>query len=112
MSSPRINDISSVDNIFYRSLDVTIDAGRASVSREGQAVELRAKAFLVLLYLVEQRHRVISKEELFERIWPGTSVGDATLVGCIQEIRKALADDPKIPKFIKTVPKLGYRFVA
>ena len=66
----------------------------------------------MLLFLVEQRHRVVSKEELFERLWPGTTVVDATLMGCIQEIRRALADDARTPRFIKTLPKLGYRFMA
>jgi DNA-binding winged helix-turn-helix (wHTH) protein len=98
--------------VVYRSLDVEIDPGCARLLRGGREVELRSKAFLVLLYLVEQRHRLISKDELFERVWPDTAVTDATLIGCVQEIRKALGDDAKIPRFIKTLSKRGYRFVA
>lgn len=112
MSAPRINAVASGDQVVYRSLDVEIDPGCASVHRGGRDVELRAKAFLVLLYLVEQRHRVVSKEELFDRVWSGTAVTDAALIGCVQEIRKALGDPAKVPRFIKTLPKLGYRFVA
>jgi DNA-binding winged helix-turn-helix (wHTH) protein len=85
---------------------------RASVVRAGEEVHLRAKAFLVLLFLVEHRDRVVAKEELFERLWPGSTVVDATLVGCIQEIRKALRDQASASRFIKTVPRLGYCFVA
>jgi DNA-binding winged helix-turn-helix (wHTH) protein len=112
MAAPRIDAISHDDQGVYRSLDVEIDPGCATVLRRGREVALRAKAFLVLLYLLQQRHRVVSKEELFDRIWPDTSVTDATLAGCIQEVRKALGDDAKVPRFIKTLPKLGYRFVA
>src|ERR1700692_1054923 len=97
MSSPRINDISTTSQVIYRSLGLEIDPGRASVFLAGKEVELRAKAFLLLVYLFEHRDRVVSKEELFERIWPDTTVVDATLVGCIQEIRKALGDQVKVP---------------
>ncbi|MBY0506585.1 MAG: winged helix-turn-helix domain-containing protein [Bryobacteraceae bacterium] len=96
----------------YRCLDLEIDPGVPSVSRGGQPVELRAKALTLLLFLIDQRHRIVSKEEIFERAWPGTAVVDATLAGCIQEIRKALGDDAKEPRFIRTAPRLGYRFVG
>jgi DNA-binding winged helix-turn-helix (wHTH) protein len=112
MAAPRITPVTNRDQVVYRSLDVEIDPGCARVLRDGREVELRAKAYLVLLYLVEQRHRVVSKEELFDRVWSATAVTDATLIGCVQEIRKALGDPAKVPRFIKTLPKLGYRFVA
>lgn len=96
----------------YRCLDLEIDPGVPSVSRAGQPVELRAKALTLLLFLIDQRHRIVSKEEIFERSWPGIAVVDATLAGCIQEIRKALGDNAKDPRFIRTAPRLGYRFVA
>ncbi|MBI4904974.1 MAG: winged helix-turn-helix domain-containing protein [Acidobacteria bacterium] len=98
--------------VVYRCLDIEIDTGAPAVSRNGQDLELRAKALLVLLFLLDNRDRIVNKEEIFEKVWPGVTVVDATLAGCIQEIRKALADDAKDPKFIKTIPRLGYRFVA
>lgn len=98
--------------IAYRYLDLEIDPGVPAITRAGQPIELRAKALTLLLFLVEQRHRIVSKEEIFERLWPNTAVVDATLAGCIQEIRRALSDDAKNPLIIRTVPKLGYRFVA
>jgi adenylate cyclase len=55
---------------------------------------------------------VISKEELFGAVWPEVTVGDAALVTCIQELRKALGDDAKKPKFIETRHRRGYRFLA
>ena len=98
--------------IAYRYLDLEIDPGVPAITRAGQPIELRAKALTLLLFLVDQRHRIVSKEEIFERVWPNTAVMDATLAGCIQEIRRALADAAKDPHIIRTVPKLGYRFVA
>ncbi len=99
-------------HIAYRYLDLEIDPGVPAITRAGQPIELRAKALTLLMLLVEQRHRIVSKEEIFERVWPSTAVMDATLAGCIQEIRRALGDDAKHPLIIRTVPKLGYRFVA
>src|ERR1035437_8961604 len=101
MADISIQAVSGRYNGVYRTLDVEIDPARASVVRAGEEVHLRAKAFLVLLFLVEHRDRVVAKEELFERLWPGSTVGDATLVGCIQEIRKALRDQASASRFIK-----------
>ena len=99
-------------HITYRYLNLEIDPGVPAITRAGQAIELRAKALTLLMFLVDQRHRIVSKEEIFDRVWPNTAVMDATLAGCIQEIRRALGDDAKHPLIIRTVPKLGYRFVA
>ena len=95
-----------------RCLDVEIDPSIPSIRRGGEEVDLRAKGLQVLLFLVENRHRVVSRDEILENSWPGIHVVDATLAGCIQEIRKALGDDAKDPRFIRTLPKLGYRFIA
>ena len=104
--------VSEQRRTFYRCLDLEIDPIVPSLTRSGQPVELRAKALTLLLFLFDQRHRIVSKEEIFERVWPNTAVMDATLAGCIQEVRRALGDDAKDPRFIRTVPRLGYRFVA
>src|SRR6185503_6655574 len=73
---------------------------------------LRSKTFQVLVYLLEQRERLVAKDELFERVWAGTAVSDNTLEHCLAEIRKILGDDSRRPRFIKTVPRAGYRFIA
>ncbi len=106
------DQVSEQRRTLYRCLDLEIDPVVPSITRAGQPVELRAKALTLLLFLVDQRHRIVGKEEIFERVWPNTAVMDATLAGCIQEVRRALGDDAKDPRFIRTVPRLGYRFVA
>ncbi len=62
--------------------------------------------------MIEQRQRLIGKEELIENFWQGAAVTDNAIVQCIKEIRKALGDDPHEPRFIRTIHKIGYRFIA
>src|ERR1043166_2024673 len=75
-------------------------------------VHLTPKALALLSYMAERPGEVITKEELFGAIWPETAVGDAALVTCIQELRKALRDDARRPRYIETVHRRGYRFIA
>src|SRR5262245_55686301 len=62
--------------------------------------------------LVENRGRLVSKDELMTRIWPGTFIEEATLARNISDLRKALAQGSTNQKFVETVPKHGYRFIA
>src|SRR4030095_17070084 len=73
---------------------------------------LRPKTFAVLRYLVEHPHRLVSKEDLLEAIWPMLAVSEAVLTVCVGELRKALGDDPQRPQFIETVHGRGYRFIG
>ncbi len=75
-------------------------------------VKLTLKAAAVLGALLERAGEPVSKQELFERVWRGTVVSDDALVTCIQELRKALGDDARNPKFIETRHRRGYRFLA
>jgi tetratricopeptide (TPR) repeat protein len=97
---------------IYRFDDIEIDVSRASVMRGGQEQHLRQQSFHVLVYLIGHRQTLISKEELIENFWQGAAVTDNTIVQCIKEIRKALNDHPREPRFIKTFHKIGYRFIA
>jgi adenylate cyclase len=75
-------------------------------------VRLTPKAARVLGMLIGRAGEPVTKEELFSEVWRGTVVGDDALVTCIQELRKALGDDAKKPRFIETRHRRGYRFVA
>jgi len=75
-------------------------------------IKLTPKAALVLAVLVARAGEPVSKDELFAEAWRGTVVSDDALVTCIQELRKALGDDAKKPKFIETRHRRGYRFIA
>src|ERR1041385_5804485 len=96
----------------YRFADVEVDPSQGCLTRGGEKQYLRQKTFEVLLYLLEERQRLVTKEELIERVWEGTAVTDDPLVKCIVDIRKALGDDSHHPRFVKTLPKKGYHFIG
>jgi DNA-binding winged helix-turn-helix (wHTH) protein len=85
---------------------------RQLLRREKGDVRLSTKAFDLLCALVEQRPKVLEKSALHARIWPATFVVDANLTVLIAEIRRALADPPRNPQFIRTVHGVGYAFHA
>jgi DNA-binding winged helix-turn-helix (wHTH) protein len=88
----------------------TIDTGTRQLLRDGSEVHLSPKAFDLLSTLVEERPRVVEKTALHSRIWPDTHVVEANLNVLIGEIRKALADSVKQPRFVRTVHGVGYAF--
>ncbi len=92
--------------------DVEVDTRRGCVRRGDGEHHLRQKSFQVLVYLLERRDRLVTKNELIETVWRDTAVTDDVLVQCIKEIRRSLGDDTHSPRFIKTVPKAGYRFIG
>ena len=73
---------------------------------------LRGKTFAVLYCLLEHPGQLVSKEALFNAVWPETYVSDVVLMGCIHQLRKALGDNTQKPRFIETVHRRGYRFIA
>jgi len=75
-------------------------------------VKLTPKASAVLKALVTHAGQPVRKEDLFASVWKGTAVSDDALTSCIQELRKAFADDAKRPRFIETRHRRGYQFVA
>ncbi|MEO0998418.1 MAG: AAA family ATPase, partial [Pseudomonadota bacterium] len=96
----------------YSFADCVLDTDRRELRRAGRVVATRPKVYQVLSYLVEQRDRVVSKDELLSECWPGRVVGDATLNSVLKEIRRAVGDSGKTQRFLKTLHGQGYRFVA
>ena len=89
-----------------------LDATRRLLSKNGEAVPLTHKAFEMLALLVENRGRVVTKEELLSEVWPDTFVEEGSLARNISVLRKALGEQPGEHQYIQTIPKQGYRFVA
>lgn len=89
-----------------------LDAVNERLLRNGKQIRLTPKAFSVLRYLAERSDQLITKEALLKTLWPDIAVTDAVLTVCVGEIRKALGDRSKKPKFIETVHRRGYRFLA
>jgi DNA-binding winged helix-turn-helix (wHTH) protein/tetratricopeptide (TPR) repeat protein len=89
-----------------------LDPDNACLWRGTKAVRLTPKAFAVLQCLAEHHGQLVTKDVLLESVWPGTAVGDAVLKVCVREIRKALGDRVGAPRFVATVHRRGYRFIA
>jgi DNA-binding winged helix-turn-helix (wHTH) protein len=88
------------------------DSDTREVRRGGARVELSPKAFELLEVLIESRPRVLPKQEIHERLWPGVFVSDASLSNLVAELRAALRDDAQKPTVVRTVHRFGYGFVA
>lgn len=100
------------EKLIYRFGDVEVDTLHGCVRCGGDERHLRKQTFQVLIYLLEQRRHLITKQELMDEIWKDIAVTDDVLVQCIKEIRRVIGDDSHHPRFIKTVPKAGYRFIG
>jgi DNA-binding winged helix-turn-helix (wHTH) protein len=88
-----------------------LDPHTGQLWRGKQEVRLTGKASAVLRLLVARDGQVVTKGELFAAVWPETVVSDAALTSCIQELRKALKDDPRQPRYLKTIHRRGFQFV-
>ena len=86
------------------------DSGMRELLADGQPAHLSPKAFDVLKMLLERRPNVVDKQEIYRAIWPNTFVGDAALNVVVAEIRRVLDDDPRTPRYIRTVHRVGYAF--
>jgi DNA-binding winged helix-turn-helix (wHTH) protein len=89
-----------------------LDPGNRQLTREGVPVELNARYFDALALLVAEQGRLVSKDRFLQEVWRGVPVTDEALTQCIKTLRKQLGDDAARPRFIETVPKHGYRFIA
>ena len=98
---------------FYEFGDFRLDLTNKSLARAGgENVPITRKMFETLLALVENADRLMEKDALMQRIWHDRFVEESNLTFNIKMLRKALGDDASKPKFIETVPRRGYRFIA
>jgi DNA-binding winged helix-turn-helix (wHTH) protein/tetratricopeptide (TPR) repeat protein/type II secretory pathway predicted ATPase ExeA len=89
-----------------------LDLRAGQLSREGQPIQLRPKTFAVLQYLAERPGELLTKHALLDAVWTGVAVSEDVVRISANELRNALGDDRTAPRFIETVPRRGYRFVA
>lgn len=97
---------------IYRFADFTLEAREHRLRRGDQEIYLRPKPFETLVYLLERHGHLVEKNELLDTVWADSLVTESTLTHCIEEIRKALQDDAHHPQYIKTIPRLGFKFIA
>jgi predicted ATPase/DNA-binding winged helix-turn-helix (wHTH) protein len=89
-----------------------LDLANERLWRLAQPLPLRPKTFAVLRCFVEHPGQLLTKEALFEAVWPATVVSDVVLKVCVRELRHALGDNARQPRFIETVHGRGYRFIG
>ena len=102
--------MSSRAPVRVRSGDWVFDGPARRLTRGGQLVAITPKAFDLLGVLLEARPRALSKAELGERLWPGTFVSSTSLAQLVTEVRKALGDPARVPRYVRTVHRFGYAF--
>jgi DNA-binding winged helix-turn-helix (wHTH) protein len=96
----------------YRFGGFVLDCGTRELLRQGSAVPLAPKAFLLLELLLRSRPRAVSRTRLKQALWPATHVGPTSLHVLASQVRAALEDDPRSPRWIRTVPRFGYAFAG
>ncbi|MEQ8897111.1 MAG: alpha/beta fold hydrolase [Roseovarius sp.] len=98
--------------MIHRFADCTLDTGRHELCRDGAPVHVEPQVFALLAVMAGSGGAVVSKEALVAQVWKGLNVSDATISARINAARRAVGDDGKAQRVIRTVPKLGFQMVA
>jgi DNA-binding winged helix-turn-helix (wHTH) protein len=89
-----------------------LDTANARLTRDGQPVELAPKAFELLAFLACRPGQLVTKDELLDAVWGRRFITEGVIKTVVSELRAALRDDPRAPRWVETVPRRGYRFVG
>ena len=101
---------STMAELFFG--DFRFDTRRLHLEGPEAVVEVRAKTLELLVYLIQHRNRFVPRAELMDSLWPGVTVTPSSLTQCVSELRQALGDSARAPRYVETRVKLGYRFIA
>ncbi|HKE93935.1 MAG TPA: winged helix-turn-helix domain-containing protein, partial [Povalibacter sp.] len=96
----------------YQVADYVIDTATYRITTGGDAIPVEPRVFDLLVYLIRHRDRVLSREELFQEVWDGREVSDATLSNHVKSVRKILGDSGELQQTILTIRGRGYQFIA
>src|SRR5215203_5529955 len=97
---------------IFSFAEFELDAPRRRLVRDGETLNLHAKAFDLLLFLVENAGRVVSRDEILQTVWDGQFVEESNLTVQISALRKILHDSKQTPKLLVTLPGKGYKFIG
>src|SRR5262245_52518307 len=98
--------------VNFRFADFDIDLARQELRRAGAIVHVEPQVFDLLVHLIRNRDRIVSRDELFDVVWQGRIVSEATLSSRISAARRALGDSGNDLSFIRTAHKRGFRFIG
>src|SRR5215469_16692689 len=96
----------------FKFEDVEVRENDYALTRAGATVKMEPTAFRVLLYLLRNPGRLVTKDEIMAAVWHDTAVSDNSLTRSVATLRRVLEDDSREPRYIATVQTLGYRFLA
>ena len=94
----------------YRFSDFTLSRRKRLLIRNGHQLPLIPRYLDLLIFLVERRRDAVHRREIFDRVWSDVIVSDSALSQAIRTLRRTLGDDPREPRFIRTVSRHGYQF--
>lgn len=97
---------------IFRFADVEVDERNFSVAKAGEVLSVEPKVFKVLQFLLHHPGRVVTKDELLDAVWSDTSVSESSLTRTVATLRRLLGDDIHEPRYIATIPTVGYRFLC
>ncbi len=111
---PRAMEQTTASASLFRFGIFEADSGNYTLTRGGARIKIQEQPFRLLLLLLERPGEIVSREELRQRLWPeGTYVDfDGSLNVLLKRLRATIGDDPENPRFVETVPRRGYRFIA
>jgi TolB-like protein len=92
--------------------DCVLDIGRRELTRRAETVSIGPQVFDLLVYLVQNAERVVSKDDVLEAVWGGRVISESTLTSHINAVRKAIGDSGGDQRLVRTVPRKGFRFIA
>jgi DNA-binding winged helix-turn-helix (wHTH) protein len=98
--------------MLYRFGHFELDTAKVELRADGEARPVEPQVFALLAFLVENRERLVSRDEIIEKVWDGRIVSEAAIASRVKSARRALGDDGKAQRFIKTLHRQGFRFVA
>jgi len=96
----------------YEFADSVLDVRARQLTTKGELITIEPKALECLAYLIEHRARAVSRDELISAVWASTDVSDAMLGQALLKARRAIGDDGRCQKSIRTVAKFGYQWIA
>jgi DNA-binding winged helix-turn-helix (wHTH) protein/tetratricopeptide (TPR) repeat protein len=99
-------------NVEWRFGPFVLNRAASELIRDGTPVAIEPQSMRLLVYLIENGHRVVSREDLIEAVWQGRAISDWTVSGAVKALRVALGDTGKTKQFVKTVHSRGFRFIA
>jgi len=109
---PQTSRLRAGDGLTFRFGPFLLDSGTRQLLCDRHEVTLSPKAFQLLLLLVKNRSRAMSRNELQQELWPSTFVLETNLAGLVAEVRRALGDKADSPRFVRTMHRFGYRFIG